>query len=198
MKNPLYTILTPILVIAVTLLGFIVLRPEDPPVIYWVTVAWGVALEILFFIWLRWNKLDIQWEEEQTTAFRLFSGSSAVIYIGISVAWIVAFYFLRPKMGKNADAIYLFVLAGLTVLWLVVAAMMGRHDAAYNSQQKTLESNTFNQRDFVAELKEQAAEHQTPETKRAWAALIRDAESVPPAQFAAKVESLRARAQKLS
>lgn len=198
MKNPLYTILTPILVIAVTLLGFIVLRPEDPPVIYWVTVAWGVALEILFFIWLRWNKLDIQWEEEQTTAFRLFSGSSAVIYIGISVAWIVAFYFLRPKMGKNADAIYLFVLASLTVLWLVVAAMTGRHDAAYNSQQKTLESNTFNQRDFVAELKEQAAEHQTPETKRAWAALIRDAESVPPAQFAAKVESLRARAQKLS
>ncbi len=198
MKNPLYTILTPILVIAVTLLGFIVLRPEDPPVIYWVTVAWGVALEILFFIWLRWNKLDIQWEEEQTTAFRLFSGSSAVIYIGISVAWIVAFYFLRPKMGKNADAIYLFVLAGLTVLWLVVAAMTGRHDAAYNSQQKTLGSNTFNQRDFVAELKEQAAEHQTPETKRAWTALIRDAESVPPAQFAAKVESLRARAQKLS
>lgn len=182
---------------AVTLLGFIVLRPEDPPVIYWVTVAWGVALEILFFIWLRWNKLDIQWEEEQTTAFRLFSGSSAVIYIGISVAWIVAFYFLRPKMGKNADAIYLFVLAGLTVLWLVVAAMTGRHDAAYTSRQKTLENNTFTQRDFVAELKEQAAERQTAETGRAWAVLIRDAESVPPAQFAAKVESLRARAQKL-
>ncbi len=100
-------------------------------------------------------------------------------------------------MGEDADTIYILVLSGLTILWIILASIMGRHDAAYNSQQKTLENNTFTQRDFVAELKEQAAERQTEETKRAWATLIRDAESVAPAQFAAKVESLRARAQKL-
>lgn len=197
MKNPLYTILTPILVIVVTLLGFILLRPVEVPAVYWVTMAWVVALEFLFFIWLKWDKLSIQWTEEQTVALRLFSGTATFLYLIVSVVWIVAFYFLRPKMGENADTIYLFVLAGLTVLWLIVAAIMGRHDAAYNSQQKTLENNTISQREFVAELKEQAAEHQTEETKRAWAALIRDAESVPPAQFADKLETLRARAQKL-
>ncbi len=197
MKNPLYTLLMPLLVVGVTVLGFVLLGPAEPPIVYWVTMAWVVALEFLFFIWLKWDKLSIQWAEEQTVAFSFFSGTGTFFYVLVSVVWIVAFYFLRPKMGENADTIYLFVLAGLTVLWLIVAAIMGRHDAAYNSQQKTLENNTFTQRDFVAELKEQAAEHQTEETKRAWAALIRDAESVPPAQFADKVESLRARAQKL-
>lgn len=197
MKNPLYTILTPILVIAVTLLGFILLRPAEAPAVYWVTMAWVVALEFLFFVWLKWDKLSIQWAEEQTVAFSFFSGTGTLFYVLVSVVWIVAFYFLRPKMGENADTIYLFVLASLTVLWLIIAAIMGRHDAAYNAQQTALENNTYNQRDFVAELKEQAAEHQTDETKRAWATLIRDAESVPPAQFANKIESLRARAQKL-
>lgn len=197
MKNPLYTILTPILTVGVTLLGFVLLRPTDPPAIYWVTVAWVLALELVFFIWLKWDKLSIQWKEGQTTVFSLFTGTGTVFYVIVSVVWIVAFYFLRPKMGENADTIYLLVLSGLTILWITLAAIMGRHDAAYNSQQTALENNTYNQRDFVAELKEQAAEHQTAETKRAWATLIRDAESVPPAQFAAKVESLRARAQKL-
>lgn len=197
MKNPLYTLLTPILVIVVTLLGFILLGPTEPPIVYWVTMAWVVALEMVFFIWLKWDKLGIQWTEEQTHALRLFSGTGTVIYVGITLVWIVAFYFLRPKMGENADTIYMLVISVLTILWFVFAAIMGRHDAAYNSQQKMLENNTISQREFVAELKEQAAEHQTEETKRAWAALIRDAESVPPAQFADKVESLRARAQKL-
>lgn len=182
---------------AVTLLGFIVLRPEYPPAIYWVTMAWVLALEMVFFIWLKWGKLSIQWKEGQTTVFSLFTGTGTVFYVIVSVVWIVAFYFLRPKMGENADTIYILVLSGLTILWIILASIMGRHDAAYNSQQKTLENNTFTQRDFVAELKEQAAERQTAETGHAWAALIRDAESVPPAQFAAKVESLRARAQKL-
>ncbi|MBQ0137553.1 MAG: hypothetical protein KBS40_06090 [Bacteroidales bacterium] len=197
MKNPLYTLLMPLLVVGVTILGFVLLGPAEPPAVYWVTMAWVVALEFLFFIWLKWDKLSIQWAEEQTVAFSFFSGTGALFYVLVSVVWIVAFYFLRPKMGENADTIYLLVLSGLTVLWLVLAAIMGRHDAAYNAQQTALENNTYNQRDFVAELKEQAAEHQTDETKRAWATLIRDAESVPPAQFANKIESLRARAQKL-
>lgn len=197
MKNPLYTLLTPILVIVVTFLGFFLLGPAEPPIVYWITMAWIIALEMVFFLWLKWDKLSIQWEEKQTNAFSFFSGAGTFFYVIVSVVWIVAFYFLRPKMGENADTIYLFVLSGLTVFWVVIAAIMGRHDAAYNSQQTTLENNTFSQRDFVAELKEQAAEHQTAETKRAWATLIRDAESVAPAQFAAKVESLRARAQKL-
>lgn len=197
MKNPLYTLLMPLLVVGVTILGFVLLGPTDPPAIYWVTVAWVLALELVFFIWLKWDKLSIQWKEGQTTVFSLFTGTGTFFYVIVSVVWIVAFYFLRPKMGENADTIYLLVLSGLTILWIILAAIMGRHDAAYNSQQTALENNTFTQRDFVAELKEQAAEHQTAETKRAWATLIRDAESVPPAQFANKIESLRARAQKL-
>ncbi|MCQ2324806.1 MAG: hypothetical protein MJZ58_01260 [Paludibacteraceae bacterium] len=197
MKNPLYTLLTPILVIAVTLLGFILLRPAEAPIVYWVTMAWVFALEMVFFIWLKWDKLGIQWTEEQTNALRLFSGTGTVIYVGITLVWIVAFYFLRSKMGENADTIYMLVISCLTVLWFVFAAIMGRHDAAYISQQKMLENNTISQREFVSELKGQAAEHQTEETKRAWATLIRDAESVAPGEFAAKVESFRARAQKL-
>ena len=93
--------------------------------------------------------------------------------------------------------IYLFGILVLTVTWVVLATVMGRHDVAYNSQQTALENATADVRDFVAELRDLAAEHQTAQTKRAWAALIREAESVPPRQLQSKIDSLRQRANKL-
>lgn len=196
MKNPFYTILTPILAVGVTLLGFFLLQPAEPTALYWINMMWLIALEVLFFVWLRWGRLSSRFDEEQTVPFRLFLGVMTLYYIIACIVWMIFFFICGTKVGLTLR-IYLFGILALTVLWVVLSSIMGRHDAAYNSQQTALENNTYTQRDFVAELKEQAAEHQTAETKRAWATLIRDAESVPPAQFAAKVDSLRARAQKL-
>ena len=99
-----------------------------------------------------------------------------------------------PEMSIR---IYLFGILVLTVTWVVLATVMGRHDVAYNSQQTALENATADVRDFVAELRDLAAEHQTAQTKRAWAALIREAESVPPRQLQSKIDFLRQRANKL-
>lgn len=215
MKNPFYTILTPILAVGVTLLGFFLLQPAEPTALYWINMVWLIALEVLFFVWLRWGRLSSRFDEEQTVPFRLFLGVMTLYYIIACIVWMIFFFICGTKVGHTllcihfdlpdiletwpemSIRIYLFGILALTVLWIVASSIMGRHDAVYNSQQTALENNTYTQRDFVAELKEQAAEHQTAETKRAWATLIRDAESVPPAQFAAKVDSLRARAQKL-
>ncbi len=216
MKNPLYTLLTPILTIGVTLLSFFLLKPAEPTALFWINMVWLVALEILFFVWLRWGRLSSRFSEEQTVPFRIFLGIMTLYYIIACILWMIFFFICGTKVGHTllcihfnlpdvletwpemSTRIYLLGILALTVIWIVVSSIMGRHDVVYNAQQTALENNTFNQRDFIAQLKEQAAEHQTEETKRAWATLIRDAESVSPAQFAAKVDSFRARAQKLS
>ena len=215
MKNPLYTILTPILTIGVTLLGFFLLKPAEPTSLYWINMAWLIALEVLFFVWLRWGRLSSRFAEEQTVPFRIFLGVMTLYYIIACIVWMVFFFICGTKVGHTllcihfnlpdiletwpemSIRIYLIGILALTVIWIVVSSIMGRHDMVYNAQQTALENNTFTQRNFVSGLKAQAEEHQTAETKRAWATLIRDAESIAPAQFSAHVASLRARAQKL-
>ena len=215
MKHPFYTSLTPLLAIGVTLLGFFLLKPDEPTALYWINMGWLVALEMLFFVWLRWGHFDSRAMEGQTVYFRIFLGSETVYYILACVAWMIFFFICGTKVGRTllcihfnlpdildtwpemSLRIYLFGILALTVLWIVIASVMGRHDMTYNAEQTALESNTQAIRDLVAELKELAAEHETAETRRAWATLIRDAQSVPPAQLASKADSLRARAEKL-
>ncbi|MDY6384920.1 MAG: hypothetical protein SPL26_05245 [Bacteroidales bacterium] len=39
MKNPFYSWLTPVLAVGVTLLGFILLRPENPGTLFWINLV---------------------------------------------------------------------------------------------------------------------------------------------------------------
>lgn len=215
MNNPFYKWLTPLLAISVTLLGFVLLKPDAPTSLYWINLAWLLALEMLFFVWLRWGRLQSRGVDEQTIYFRVFLGVGTLYYILASIVWMVFFFICGTQTGRTllcihfnlpdildtwpemSTRIYLFGILALTVIWVVVASIMGRHDVAYNTQQTDLEASTLEVRDLVAEFRALAAEHQTPETQRAWNALIRDAESVPPRQLAAKAESFRLRAEKL-
>lgn len=197
MKNPFYTILTPVLVLGATLLGFVLLKPAEPTAFYWINLAWVATLELLFFFWMRWGHLRMEIEEKQTNPFGLFLGTSTLYYIIACVVWMLFFYFTEERL-ELSHRLYLVVLVVLTALWVLLSATMGRHDVANNEQQTQLENNTLNQREFVAQLKAQAAEYQTEESKRAWATLIREAESVPPAQFASKADAFTARAEKLT
>lgn len=215
MNNPFYKWLTPLLAISVTLLGFVLLKPDAPTSLYWINLAWLLALEMLFFVWLRWGRLQSRGVDEQTIYFRVFLSVGTLYYILASIVWMVFFFICGTQTGRTllcihfnlpdildtwpemSTRIYLFGILALTVIWVVVASIMGRHDVAYNTQQTDLEASTLEVRDLVAEFRALAAEHQTPETQRAWNALIRDAESVPPRQLAAKAESFRLRAEKL-
>lgn len=215
MKNPFYSFLTPLLAIGVTLLGFFLLKPAEPTALYWINMTWLIALEVLFFVWLRWGRLQSRSVDEQTVYFRIFLGVSTLYYIAASIIWMLFFFICGTQTGRTllcihfdlpeildtwpemSIRIYLVGILAITVLWIVIAAVMGRHDVVYNTQQTELENATEDVRDLVAELKDLAADHATPETQRAWNALIRDAESVPPRQLASKADSFRSRANKL-
>ena len=215
MKNPFYSFLTPLLAIGVTLLGFFLLKPAEPTALYWINMAWLLALEVLFFVWLRWGRLESRGVDEQTVYFRIFLGVGTLYYIIAAIVWMIFFFICGTQTGRTllcihfdlpeildtwpemSIRIYLMGILVLTVIWVVFAAIMGRHDVVYNKQQTELENATEDVRDLVAELKSLAAEHSTPETERAWKTLIRDAESVPPRQLASKADSFRARAEKL-
>lgn len=215
MKNPFYSWLTPVLAVGVTLLGFMLLRPEDPTSLYWINLAYSICLEVLFFVWLRWGRISSRSVDEQTIYFRVFLGVGTLYYIIAAVLWMVFYFLCGTRTGQQLLAIhfdlpdilatwpemsiriYLFGILGLTVLWIVIAAIVGRHDVAYNTRQTALENATSDVRSLVAELKGMAEQHQTPQTKRDWKFLIMEAESIPPARLASNEERLRAKAEKL-
>lgn len=215
MKNPLYRWLLPVLAIGVTLLGFFLLRPAEPGALFWINLVWLLALEILFFVWLRWGHLKSRSVDEQTVYFRVFLGIGTIYYIIAAIIWMLFFFICGTQTGRTllcihfnlpdildtwpemSIRIYLFGILALTVIWIVIASVMGRHDVAYNTQQTALENATEDVRNFVSELKSLAAEHQTDESRRDWNALIRDAESIPPHKLAENINSLRQRAEKL-
>jgi uncharacterized protein (DUF3084 family) len=93
--------------------------------------------------------------------------------------------------------VYLLVIGVLSLIWIVMASIVGSQDTQYHAQQTQLDDITMDIRAFRDELKALAKEHTKPETERAWKQLIMEAESVAPKQFAARYASLRQKAEKL-
>ena len=98
--------------------------------------------------------------------------------------------FLSEKVDIK---VYLLVIGILSLVWIVLASIIGSQDTHYHAQQTQLEDTTMDIRAFRDELKALAQEHAKPETERAWKQLIMEAESVAPKQFAARYASLRKR-----
>ena len=191
--NPFYTWLPGLLTVVVTLLGFLVFAPEEPGKLFYVNMVYLVVLEGLFFGWFHMGKLKS--DAAQTPYFKVFVGMHTMGYLVVSVLWMLIYtIFLREKVDLK---VYLLVIGGISVIWVVLASILGSQDTQYHAQQTQLEDTTMDIRAFREELKSLAAAHEKPETARAWKQLIMEAESVPPKQFAARQAQLRQKAEKL-
>lgn len=191
MKNPLYTWLPPVLTVLLTVVGFVALRPEETTALYWINMAYIVFLELLFFGWFEVGR----WKDTQTAYWSVFLGVHILFYIFVSIVWMWIYALcLRPWMGLGAYGISI---GALTVVWLIIASIVGRKDTSYNTQQVTLENHTQAVRSLVAELREMQSAHSTPETERAWKNLIREADSIPPREIGAHDARLRQKAREL-
>ena len=191
--NPFYTWLPGLMTVVVTVLGFLVFAPEEPTKLFYVNLIYLVVLEGLFFGWFHMGKLKS--DAAQTPFFKVFVGVHTMYYLIVSLVWMLIYtLFLADKIDLKY---YLLVIAVLSLIWIVLASIVGSQDAQYHEQQTQLEDTTMDIRAFRDELKALAEEHATPETQRAWKQLIMEAESVPPKQFAARYASLRKKAEKL-
>ena len=191
--NPFYTWLPGLLTIVVTLLGFLVFAPEEPGKLFYVNMVYLVVLEGLFFGWFHMGKLKS--DAAQTPYFKVFVGMHTMGYLVISLLWMLIYsVFLSEKVDIK---VYLLVIGILSLVWIVLASIIGSQDTHYHAQQTQLEDTTMDIRAFRDELKSMAEEHATPETQRAWKQLIMEADSVPPKQFAARYASLRKKAENL-
>ena len=191
--NPFYTWLPGLMTVVVTVLGFLVFAPEEPTKLFYVNLIYLVVLEGLFFGWFHMGKLKS--DAAQTPFFKVFVGVHTMYYLIVSLVWMLIYtLFLADKLDLKY---YLLVIAVLSLIWIVLASIVGSQDAQYHEQQTQLEDTTMDIRAFRDELKALAEEHATPETQRAWKQLIMEAESVAPKQFAARYASLRQKAEKL-
>ena len=192
-RNPFYTWLPGLLTIVVTLLGFLVFAPEEPGKLFYINMVYLVLLEGLFFGWFHMGKLKS--DAAQTPYFKVFVGMHTMGYLVVSLLWMLIYtVFLSEKVDLK---IYLLVIGVLSLIWIVLASIIGSQDTHYHAQQTQLEDTTMDIRAFRNELKALAKEHAKPETERAWKQLIMEAESVAPKQFAARYASLRQKADNL-
>ena len=188
--NPFYTWLPGLLTIVVTLLGFLVFAPEEPGKLFYINMVYLVLLEGLFFGWFHMGKLKS--DAAQTPYFKVFVGMHTMGYLIVSLVWMLIYsFFLSEKVDIK---VYLLVIGILSLIWIVLASIIGSQDTHYHAQQTQLEDTTMDIRAFRDELKALAKEHATPTTERAWKQLIMEAESVSPKQFAARYEQLRQKA----
>lgn len=191
--NPFYTWLPALLTIVVTVLGFLVFAPEEPGKLFYVNLVYLIVLEGLFFGWFHMGKL--KGDADQTPYFKVFVGIHTMYYLLVSIVWMVIYTaFLSEKVDLK---IYLLVIAIISLIWIVLASIIGRQDTHYHAQQTQLEDSTMDIRAFRDELKVLAQEHATPTTERAWKQLIMEADSIPPKQFAARYAQLRKKAEQL-
>ena len=191
--NPLYTWLPGLMTVVVTVLGFLVFAPEKPGKLFYVNMVYLVLLEILFFGWFHMGKQKS--DVAQTPYFKVFVGMHTMGYLVVSLLWMLIYtVFLSEKVDLK---VYLLVIGVLSLIWIVMASIVGSQDTQYHAQQTQLEDTTMDIRAFRDELKALAKEHTKPETERAWKQLIMEAESVASKQFAARYASLRQKAEKL-
>ena len=191
--NPFYTWLPGMLTIVVTLLGFLVFAPEEPSKLFYINMVYLVVLEGLFFGWFHMGKLKS--DAAQTPYFKVFVGMHTMGYLVVSLLWMLIYsVFLSEKVDIK---VYLLVIGILSLVWIVLAIIIGSQDKHYHAHQTQLEDTTMDIRAFRDELKALAKEHAKPETERAWKQLIMEAESVAPKQFAARYQQLRDKADKL-
>ena len=191
--NPFYTWLPGLMTVVVTILGFLVFAPEEPGALFYVNLVYLIVLEGLFFGWFHMGKLKS--DAAQTPFFKVFIGVHTMYYLVVSLAWMLIYTLL---LADKVDLkYYLLVIAVLSLIWIVLASVVGSQDTQYHEQQTQLEETTMDIRALRNELKALAEEHATPETQRAWKQLIMEADSIPPKQFAARYESLRQKAEKL-
>ncbi len=210
--NPFYTWLPGLMTIVVTVLGFLVFAPEEPTKLFYVNMVYLVLLEGIFFGWFHIGKLKS--DSSQTPYFKVFVGVHTMYYLMASLLWLIVYTLLLSTSGHewlsrvlHWEAItswpalslraYVLVIAILSLVWIVLASIVGSQDTHYHKQQTQLEDTTMDIRAFCDELKSLAAEHSRPETARAWKQLIMEAESIAPKQFASRYAQLREKADKL-
>ena len=191
MKNPLYTCLTQLLTMGITVLGFVLLRPEETTALYWINMSYLIVLEALFFGWFEVGR----WKNTQTDYFSVFLGVHALYYIAASLLWMGLYSLLLYRWASLT--VYGIGIGVLTVGWLITLSIVGRQDAAYNDQQTRLEENTQDVRDLVATLRAMHEQHATEATEWEWKRLIREAESIPPKQIPQQYDRLMQKAQQL-
>ena len=191
--NPLYTWLPGLLTIVVTILGFFVFAPEVMGALFYVNLVYAVVLGGLFFGWFHMGKLKS--DAAQTPYFKVFVGMHTLGYIIVSLLWMLVYsLWLSETVSLK---VYVLVIAVLSLIWIVLASIIGRQDTGYHAQHTELEGTTMDIRAFRDELKALAEEHATPATERAWKQLIMEVESVAPKQFAARYQQLRDKADQL-
>jgi magnesium-transporting ATPase (P-type) len=191
--NPFYTWLPGLMTVVVTILGFLVFAPEEPTALFYVNLVYVVLLEVLFFGWFHMGKLKS--DQAQTPYFKVFVGMHTLGYLVVSLVWMLIYSLLLSE--KVDFKVYLLVIVILSLLWIVLASIIGGQDTHYHAEQTQLEDTTMDIRALRDEFKQLAQEYATPATERAWKQLIMEAESVPPKQFSARYEQLKQKADKL-
>jgi hypothetical protein len=116
-------VVVPLVVIAATIALALVWTDGGRGVLFWVNLGYGVLLEALFFGWLHAVRRG---SRSFTGAFWAIIGVWLIYYIVGGVILLAASFFISLKL-------YVTVIGGLTLAWVVVGALVAETDTRHQT-----------------------------------------------------------------
>lgn len=127
-------VIAPLAVILVTVALFFIFEPEEPGTLFWTNLVYTVFLEIILFAYISWLP-----SHGSSVAFKWMEGIYSVVYICISLIWMLIFSALLRHWCPIK--LYFAGIAVLTVLWILVGALTLKVDNAHETSTATLADN---------------------------------------------------------
>lgn len=186
-----------------TLTGFAMFKPDDTTALYWINLFFLLFLEVLATFQLQVvRELATTGKKPFSSQFSIFLGVHTITYISLSVCWIIVYFLSATELGREilqtrfflarlldrfpeaSLRIYIFGILILTVCWILVSIVAGKHDVAYQEQQTKFVNQTEELRKYVAVLERAAKQKSTKENELEWQRLIREVSTTAPKDFA--------------
>ena len=128
-------ILLPVAVIAITIVVFFLLKPQETTALFWINLFYTVFLEAVFFGYL--NVMYLKSSDLSSPFYAVF-GMYCFYYIVLGAGCMVA-YGLMVKFFYTPDTnrVYFALLMLITLLWIIVSEMNAQTDS---NLKRTVES----------------------------------------------------------
>ncbi len=177
--NRLAQIVLPTITALVTLVLFLLFKPEETTALFWFNLCYTLLLEAVFFGWLAFLRCDVQGVSPWLS---VTIGTYGLFYLLAGIVVMVAYAVLTAGVGLDIDfKWYIAVLLVITLLWCIPAIFMAETDSNHEARQQKLEANTQTVRNAVSEIEALARRHNGDEQEIA--RLVRDVKSLPPARL---------------
>jgi|GEM_PF-2053207 len=138
----------PLITVVVTIGLFFLFKKEHAGSLFWINLCYTLILESLFFTYLEVLRKGYK---SFSAALYAVLGTGALIYTITGIAWMLLYSFvLTPSVSIK---VYIAVIIILSLIWFVLAVLIGRNDATYKESTEQLKTSQHTLQYYTEKMK---------------------------------------------